>query len=89
MCGSSSRRFGRVDRIEISTATAPGTMYHNPQSYLIDAAEAADSEVAADTLDVLLRYGADMNKVKKPPRCWATANYFPGRRLASLRLFLE
>ncbi|KAJ5356142.1 hypothetical protein N7517_010751 [Penicillium concentricum] len=67
--------------------------YHDPKSYLIDAAEAADSEAAAATLDVLLRYGADINKLEKPPRCWSsyrtTANDFPERQFVSLRLLLE
>ncbi|OQE44509.1 hypothetical protein PENCOP_c002G05123 [Penicillium coprophilum] len=63
------------------------------ESYLVDAAQAASSEAAAATLDILLRYGADIGRLEKPPWCWSssapTLFYYPERQLVCLHLLLE
>ncbi|OQE32560.1 hypothetical protein PENFLA_c001G09150 [Penicillium flavigenum] len=64
---------------------------HNIRPYLGIAAEARDPEAAAATLDVLLHYGADIDKLEEPPCCWSKALGVGGkdRQLVSLRLLLE
>ncbi|KAJ6184646.1 hypothetical protein N7519_005947 [Penicillium mononematosum] len=61
---------------------------HNIRPYLSNAAEAPDPEAAAATLDVLLHYGADIDKWEELPYCWSRVGH-KGRRLVSLRLILE
>jgi ankyrin repeat protein len=61
----------------------------NIRSYLGSAAEARDPVATGATLDVLLHYGADIDKLEELPCCWSRHLSHKKTRLVSLRLLLE